>query len=170
MAKELEFIPVSRLKDVTEGRLRLAAIEAADLRSVRAVYEANRYELRQIPGVGAQTAEQALAAARQIARAVEETVSYASTSTGPSPGSNALVRALYRLVEAGPELRRAVDTADSPTGCERSCSRCPRRLPAPSAASRLAGRQHRVRPGRRGVRPRQHFGDRARRELRRAVV
>ncbi|WP_037676343.1 DEAD/DEAH box helicase [Streptomyces griseus] len=111
VAKELESIPVSRLKDVTEGRLRLAAIETAGLGSVRAVYEANRYELRQIPGVGAQTADQALAAARQIARAVEETVSVRIDVDRPEPRTAALVRALYRLVEAGPELRRAVDTA-----------------------------------------------------------
>ncbi|MEU1037577.1 SNF2-related protein [Streptomyces sp. NPDC005907] len=111
VAGELESIPVSRLKDVTEGRLRLAAIEAAGLGSVRAVHEASRYELRQIPGVGAQTADQALAAARQIARAVEETVSVRIDVDRPEPRTAALVVALRRLVEAGPELRRAVDAA-----------------------------------------------------------
>ncbi|MFD4548724.1 DEAD/DEAH box helicase [Streptomyces sp. NPDC058466] len=111
VAKELESIPVARLKDVTEGRLRLGAIEAAGLGSVRAVYEASRYELRQIPGVGAQTADQALAAARQIARAVEETVSVRIDVDHPEPRTTALVVALRRLVEAGPELRRAVDAA-----------------------------------------------------------
>ncbi|WP_369248950.1 DEAD/DEAH box helicase [Streptomyces sp. R41] len=111
VAKELESIPVSRLKDVTEGRLRLGAVEAAGLASVRAVYEASRYELRQIPGVGAQTADQALAAARQIARAVEDTVSVRIDVDSPEPRTTALVVALRRLVEAGPELRRAVDAA-----------------------------------------------------------
>ncbi|GAA5019436.1 DEAD/DEAH box helicase [Streptomyces siamensis] len=111
VAQELESIPVSRLKDVTEGRLRLAAVEAAGLGSVRAVHEASRYELRQIPGVGAQTADQALAAARQIARAVEETVSVRIDVDHPEPRTTALVMALGRLVEAGPELRRAVDAA-----------------------------------------------------------
>ncbi|GGN82457.1 helicase SNF2 [Streptomyces albiflavescens] len=111
VAEELESIPVSRLKDVTEGRLRLGAVEAAGLASVRAVYEASRYELRQIPGVGAQTADQALAAARQIARAVEDTVSVRMDVDSPEPRTTALVVALRRLVEAGPELRRAVDAA-----------------------------------------------------------
>lgn len=111
VVKELEGIPVARLKDATEGRLRLAAVEAAGLTTVRAVYEASRHELRQIPGVGAQTADQALAAARQIARAVEETVSVRIDVDRPEPRTAALVVALYRLVEAGPELRRAVDTA-----------------------------------------------------------
>ncbi|MEW2162511.1 SNF2-related protein [Streptomyces sp. NPDC007084] len=111
VARELESIPVSRLKDVTEGRLRLAALEAAGLGSVRAVYDASRADLRQIPGVGAQTADQAIAAARQIARAVEETVSVRIDVDHPEPRTTALVIALRRLVEAGPELRRAVDAA-----------------------------------------------------------
>ncbi|MGP4049431.1 DEAD/DEAH box helicase [Streptomyces sp. 2A115] len=111
VARELAGIPVSRLKDVTEGRLRIGALEAAGLGTVRAVFEASRYELRQIPGVGAQTADQALAAARQIARALEETVSVRIDVDHPDPRTTALVIALRRLVEAGPELRRAVDAA-----------------------------------------------------------
>ncbi|MGW1558351.1 DEAD/DEAH box helicase [Streptomyces sp. NPDC002144] len=111
VAKELESIPVARLKDATEGRLRLAAVEAAGFTTVRSVYEAGRFQLRQIPGVGAQTADQALAAAGQIARAVEETVSVRIDVDRPEPRTTALVVALHRLVEAGPELRRAVDTA-----------------------------------------------------------
>ncbi|MFE9763266.1 DEAD/DEAH box helicase [Streptomyces sp. NPDC005808] len=111
VAGELESIPVSRLKDVTEGRLRLGALEAAGFESVRAVYGTSRYELRQLPGVGAQTADRALAAARQIARAVEETVSVRIDVDHPEPRTTALVIALRTLVEAGPDLRRAVDAA-----------------------------------------------------------
>ncbi|MFE7034250.1 DEAD/DEAH box helicase [Streptomyces sp. NPDC057621] len=111
VAQELEGIPVSRLKDVTEGRLRLGALETAGFGSVRPVFEASRYELRQIPGVGAQTADQALAAARQIARALEETVSVRIDVDHPEPRTTALVIALRRIVEAGPDLRRAVDAA-----------------------------------------------------------
>ncbi|WP_405924108.1 DEAD/DEAH box helicase [Streptomyces sp. NBC_00035] len=108
---ELESIPVSRLKDVTEGRLRLSALEAAGFESVGAVYGTSRYGLRQLPGVGAQTADRALAAARQIARAVEDTVSVRIDVDHPEPRTTALVIALRTLVEAGPELRRAVDAA-----------------------------------------------------------
>ncbi|MFD4528553.1 DEAD/DEAH box helicase [Streptomyces sp. NPDC058470] len=111
VAGELESIPVSRLKDVTEGRLRLGALESAGFESVRAVYGTSRYELRQVPGVGAQTADRALAAARQIARAVEETVSVRIDVDHPEPRTTALVVALRTLVEAGPDLRRAVDAA-----------------------------------------------------------
>jgi len=111
VGKELASIPVSRLKDVTEGRLRLGAVEAAGFGSVGAVYEASRYELRQLPGVGDQTADRALAAARQIARAVAETVSVRIDVDHPEPRTTALVIALQKLVEAGPELRRALDAA-----------------------------------------------------------
>ncbi|MFJ5894197.1 DEAD/DEAH box helicase [Streptomyces sp. NPDC093064] len=112
VALELESIPVARLRDVTEGRLRLGAVEAAGLRTVRAVHEASRYELRQVPGVGEQTADRALAAARQIARAVADTVTVRIDVDHPEPRTTALVVALHRLVETGPELRRALDTAE----------------------------------------------------------
>ncbi|MER5359258.1 DEAD/DEAH box helicase [Streptomyces sp. NPDC002785] len=109
--RELSAIPVSRLKDVTEGRLRLGAIEQAGFTTVGQVHEANRYELRQIPGVGAQTADQALAAAGQIAHAVRDTVAVRMDVDTPDDSTTALVTALHRLVEAGPDVRRAVDAA-----------------------------------------------------------
>jgi hypothetical protein len=111
-AHELEAIPVGRLKDVTEGRVRLGAIEAAGLRSVADVLRAGRYGLRQLPGVGQQTADQAFAAAGQIARAVEGTVAVRFDVEHPTPGSTALLIALHRLVEAGPEARRAAGVAE----------------------------------------------------------
>ncbi|MFI9647170.1 DEAD/DEAH box helicase [Streptomyces sp. NPDC052040] len=111
VAEELDGIPVARLKDATEGRLRITAIEAAGFATVRAVHEARRHELRQVPGVGQQTADRALAAARQIASAVEETVAVRLDVDRPDPRTDALLAALYPLVEAGPELRRAVDAA-----------------------------------------------------------
>ena len=111
VAQELEGIPVARLKDVTEGRLRLGALEGAGFGSVRPVFESSRYELRQIPGVGQQTADQALAAARQIARALEETVSVRIDVDHPEPRTTALVIALRRIVEGGPDVRRALDAA-----------------------------------------------------------
>ncbi|MFB7557511.1 DEAD/DEAH box helicase [Streptomyces brevispora] len=108
---ELSAIPVSRLKDVTEGRLRIGAVEQAGFTTVGQVHGANRYELRQIPGVGAQTADQALAAAGQIAHAVRDTVTVRIAVDTPDDATTALVTALYRLVEAGPDVRRAVDAA-----------------------------------------------------------
>ncbi|MFF9652397.1 DEAD/DEAH box helicase [Streptomyces sp. NPDC014622] len=109
--RELSAIPVSRLKDVTEGRLRLGAVEQAGFTTVGQVHGANRYELRQISGVGAQTADQALAAAGQIAHAVRDTVAVRIDVDAPDEATTALVNALHRLVEAGPDVRRAVDAA-----------------------------------------------------------
>ncbi|MER7812592.1 DEAD/DEAH box helicase [Streptomyces sp900116325] len=109
--RELAAIPVSRLKDVTEGRLRIGAVEQAGYTTVGQVHEANRYELRQIPGVGAQTADQVLAAAGQIAHAVRDTVAVRIDVEAPDESTTALIAALHRLVEAGPDVRRAVDAA-----------------------------------------------------------
>ncbi|MFB7210820.1 DEAD/DEAH box helicase [Streptomyces sp. NPDC056255] len=111
VSRELAAIPAARLKDVTEGRLRLGAVEQAGFTTVGQVHEANRYELRQIPGVGAQTADQVLAAAGQIAHAVRDTVAVRIDVDAPDDATTALVVALHRLVEAGPDVRRAVAAA-----------------------------------------------------------
>ncbi|MFF3861195.1 DEAD/DEAH box helicase [Streptomyces sp. NPDC002209] len=108
---ELRRIPVDRLAQVTEGRLRVAAIEAAGFDTVQQVLDAGRHRLRQIPGVGQQTADQALGAARQLAEAVGETVAVHLDVDRPEPRTTALVTALRLLVEAGPEARRAVAAA-----------------------------------------------------------
>ncbi|MFD5032224.1 DEAD/DEAH box helicase [Streptomyces sp. NPDC058405] len=141
---ELGAIPVSRLKDVTEGRLRLGALEQAGFTSVRGVHEAGRHALRQLPGVGAHTADQAVAAAARIAEAVGETVSVRIDVDHPEPRTTALVTALHRLVGAGPGLRRAHDTA------ERLAAELRTLLPEAAPARRrlrmaLAGRDRRTR-------------------------
>ncbi|MFI9152063.1 DEAD/DEAH box helicase [Streptomyces sp. NPDC053367] len=108
--RELDTIPVARLKDVTEGRLRLGELEKGGFRTVRAVLDAGPYRLRQTPGVGQRTADQAFASARQIADAVRETVAVRIDVDRPEPRTTALVRALHVLVEAGPQARRAAET------------------------------------------------------------
>ncbi|MFB6639805.1 DEAD/DEAH box helicase [Streptomyces chartreusis] len=108
---ELDAIPVARLKDLTEGRLRLGEVEKGGFRTVGQVLDAGSYRLRQLPGVGQQTAEQTVAAARRIADAVRETIAVHIDVDRPEPRATALVVALNVLVEAGPEARRAVDTA-----------------------------------------------------------
>ncbi|MFK0043111.1 DEAD/DEAH box helicase [Streptomyces sp. NPDC090741] len=111
---ELRRIPADRLAHVTEGRLRagaVAVIEAAGFDTVQRVLDAGRHRLRQIPGVGQQTADQALGAARQLAEAVGETVAVHLDVDRPEPRTTALVAALHPLVEAGPDARRAVEAA-----------------------------------------------------------
>ncbi|KOG53287.1 helicase SNF2 [Streptomyces virginiae] len=107
----LDAIPVARLKEVTEGRLRLGEVERSGLRSVGQVLDAGSYRLRQIPGVGQRTAEQVIGAARQISDAVRETIAVHIDVDRPEPRTAALVMALHVLVEAGPDAQRAVDAA-----------------------------------------------------------
>ncbi|MEF9906133.1 DEAD/DEAH box helicase [Streptomyces sp. P9-A2] len=107
----LDAIPVARLKEVTEGRLRLGEVERSGLRSVRQVLDAGSYRLRQVPGVGQRTADQVIAAARQISDAVRETTAVHIDVDRPEPRTTSLVMALHVLVGAGPDARRAVDTA-----------------------------------------------------------
>ncbi|MDH6607575.1 superfamily II DNA or RNA helicase [Streptomyces sp. SAI-208] len=109
--RELDAIPVARLQDVTEGRLRLGSVERSGLRTVGEVLEAGPYRLRQIPGVGQRTVDQVLAAARRLSEAAHETVAVHLDVERPEPSTTALVMALHVLVEAGPDARRAVDRA-----------------------------------------------------------
>ncbi|MEU8714905.1 DEAD/DEAH box helicase [Streptomyces sp. NPDC048663] len=109
--RELGAIPVARLQDVTEGRLRLGHVEKSGLRTVGDVLDAGPYRLRQIPGVGQRTVDQMLAAARRLSEAVHETVAVHIDVDRPKPSTTALVRALQVLVEAGPDARRALNRA-----------------------------------------------------------
>jgi SNF2 family DNA or RNA helicase len=67
-------MPAARLKETTEGRVRLAAVEAAGYATVGAVLQAGAYKLRQARGVGDETATKVVAAARHLKQAVTESV------------------------------------------------------------------------------------------------
>jgi superfamily II DNA or RNA helicase len=109
--EELASIPVSRLRDVTDGRLRIGSIERAGYTTVGQVLDAGRYRLQLLPGVGARTAAQVHAAARQIAKAVVETVGVRIDVDQRDPPTTELLVALNRLVDVGPDLPRACDAA-----------------------------------------------------------
>ncbi|WP_217164947.1 DEAD/DEAH box helicase [Streptomyces sp. AC512_CC834] len=115
VAQALDAIPVARLQDVTDGRLRLGAVEQSGLGTVRAVLDAGPYRLRQIPGVGQRTVDQIVAAARQLAQAAGETAAVHLDVDRPEPRTTALVVALHVLAEAGPESHRAADAATALT-------------------------------------------------------
>ncbi|MBG0829044.1 DEAD/DEAH box helicase [Planomonospora sp. ID67723] len=108
---ELDSIPVARLKDLTGGGLRIGSLERAGYTTVLQILESSPYYLQLLPGIGAQTVKKVHAAARQIARAVEEAVSVRIDAEEHTPGTTGLVIALHRLVNAGPELPGACDTA-----------------------------------------------------------
>ncbi|WP_374991157.1 DEAD/DEAH box helicase [Streptomyces sp. LHD-70] len=111
VARELGTIPVARLQELTEGRLRLGSVENGGFRTVGEIVEAGPYRLRQLPGVGQRTVDQIFAATRRLTEAAHETVAVHIDVDHPEPRTTALVTALHVLVEAGPQARRAVDTA-----------------------------------------------------------
>ncbi|MEV0390949.1 DEAD/DEAH box helicase [Nonomuraea sp. NPDC050643] len=109
--KGLGAIPVSRLKDVTDGRLRLGTLEKAGYATVLEVLESTPYRLQLLPGIGARTAGQIHAAARQIEQAAAEAASIRIDVERRDRLTTELVIALQRLVAVGPELPRALDAA-----------------------------------------------------------
>ncbi|MFE0699530.1 DEAD/DEAH box helicase [Streptomyces sp. NPDC058872] len=111
VARELDATPVARLEEVTEGRLQWGGMERNGLRTVGQVLEAGPYRLRQIPGIGRRTADQIFAAAQRLSEAAHENVAVRIDVDLPEPRTAALVIALNPLVEAGPNGRRAVGTA-----------------------------------------------------------
>ena len=111
VSAELRRIPLERLREVTEGRLRLNALRDAGHGTVDDVLTAGRHGVKQAPGVGAHTADQAVAAARRLAEAVRETVSVRFDVDRREERAGRLLAALHRLVDAGPEAREAVEGA-----------------------------------------------------------
>ena len=105
--RELSTIPVGRLKEVTEGRLRLGKLESAGYKTVLSILESTPMRLTAIPGVGDQTAIQAIAAARQVARAVDDSVQV-RIDLDPS---NQLSTALLQRVCLLESLERDVDAS-----------------------------------------------------------
>ncbi|MFG1947419.1 DEAD/DEAH box helicase [Nonomuraea sp. NPDC048826] len=110
---ELGAMPVSRLKDVTSGRLRFGALQDAGYTTVLSVLEATPYELQQLPGVGQQTRWQAQKAAESIARVAKESCTAHIDVDNRDAETTRLLVALYRLVAVGPELVRARRAANA---------------------------------------------------------
>lgn len=72
--QQLDTLPLKRLRETTQGRLRLGAVESAGYRTVGQAAAAGRFRLEQIPGVGPQTASQVVAAANQLKAAMSQSV------------------------------------------------------------------------------------------------
>ncbi|MBB1258207.1 ATP-dependent helicase [Streptomyces sp. OF8] len=107
----LEAMPVERLAEVTAAPLPLDRVDECGVRTVADVLNAGVYRLRAVPGVGARTAEQLVAAARRLSEAAHDAVAVHLDVDRPEPRTTALVRAVFVLVEAGVDARRAVDRA-----------------------------------------------------------
>ncbi|TDU06476.1 helicase-like protein [Streptomyces sp. 846.5] len=108
----LDEVPVARLSDVTDGRLRITALEAAGIVTVGQVHRAEAYELLRVPGIGRQSADQAKAAAAQLARAALEATAVRIDPDRRDPVGTGLVTELFPFVQAGPGLLGAYRRAD----------------------------------------------------------
>jgi superfamily II DNA or RNA helicase len=95
--RELANIPVARLRDTTEGRLRIGPLEQAGFPTVLEVHDSPPGRLQRIPGVGATTATQLLAAAKQVATAIRDGLHIRVDLDPSDVASTALIVALYRL-------------------------------------------------------------------------
>ncbi|CAM5501773.1 hypothetical protein SMICM304S_12133 [Streptomyces microflavus] len=108
---ELARIPVTRLKGVTEQRLRAAELEKAGVRTVRDVLDAGTWTLAHFFGMERDAAEQTVAAAHRTAdtvgRDVARHMGLRMDTYGPEPRTTALLAALRVLVDAGPQARSA---------------------------------------------------------------
>ncbi|MGP3756333.1 hypothetical protein [Streptomyces sp. IBSNAI001] len=105
----LRRMPVARLRGRIGGRLRARELERAGVRTVQEVLDSGAWELEQLPGVGRQTAEEALTAAHRLADAANRAVAVRLDAERPHAGTTALVAAVHVLVEAGPEARKAAE-------------------------------------------------------------
>ena len=72
--QQIATLPLARLKETTQGRLRLGLLEAAGYRTVGQAAAAGVTGLQRIPGVGPQTATQVVAAARQLSIMMKQKV------------------------------------------------------------------------------------------------
>lgn len=93
--RQLATMPLARIKETTEGRLRIGAIERAGYKSVGAVVAAGSQRLQAIPGVGPQTSVQVIAAARQLQAAMEQETRIRFDPDARTPPQTALLRELH---------------------------------------------------------------------------
>ena len=93
---ELAKIPLTRLRDGNDGRLRLGVLEKAGYRTVSDVHDAPLKRLLTVPGVGQQTAKQAMTAAREVAAAVGDSVQVRLNPDRRDQRSTALLTSLRR--------------------------------------------------------------------------
>ncbi|HEY1486246.1 MAG TPA: DEAD/DEAH box helicase, partial [Micromonosporaceae bacterium] len=107
--RELARIPVARLREVSEDRLRTTPLEEAGLTTVLQVERSSEADLDRLPGMGPKSARQAVAAAAQVAAAVAETARVRIDYDPKDAVATALLRPLHRIVETDrlvPSARR----------------------------------------------------------------
>ncbi|TDC70044.1 DEAD/DEAH box helicase [Actinomadura sp. GC306] len=114
--RRLENVPVTRLKELGDGPVRFAAVRGAELVSVADVLDSTSEGLRLLRGVGRLTAERLYMAAWRLRSAAERAPDLRIEIGARDEAATPLVRALYRLVNASPDLPRARVVAERVDG------------------------------------------------------
>jgi hypothetical protein len=97
---QLDQLPLDKIKEGTQGRLRLTAIEHAGYRTVGAVLRLGEYGLQSLHGVGPQTAVQVVAAARALQASLEEQIRVRFDPDARTAAQTTLLAGLYAFERA----------------------------------------------------------------------
>ena len=103
---DLAAMPVERVKDVTDGRLRLGALRQHGYRTVADVLHAGPARLLHVPGVGESTAPKVYAAADQIRRAVQDSMQFRIDLDPNDQATTALLRTVRVWEDVAAEQER----------------------------------------------------------------
>jgi len=109
---ELAKIPIARLRDASDGRLRTAPLEESGYTTVRDVLTADPAQLDRLPGMGRKSARQAISVAHGVASAVADGVNVRIDLDRRNKHSTTMLRHLRRLVDVdrvAPGARRRAE-------------------------------------------------------------
>lgn len=120
LARHLETLPVSALRDAGGAKIRTAPVEKAGLTTVGAVRSRPEAELARIPGLGAASARALKETAEQVAEAAERSLAVRVNVDRKDRAATALLTATHRVLRAEPAVapargpaRRLVDELES---------------------------------------------------------
>lgn len=116
----LDELPIDKIKEVTQGRLRLNALEQAGYRSIGAVLRAGPTALQSVHGVGPTSAAQVIAAARNLQATLEQQARVRLDPDARTPAQTQLLSKLYAYEQAkanvppqAPDYARLADDLDA---------------------------------------------------------
>lgn len=108
--EELAAVPLARLKETTEGRVRFGAIEDAGIKTVGRALAAGEYGLERIDGVGSGTSRKVIGAARQLESALRDSVRVRFDPRG-RPTDQGTLLAMLGSFEVASDAVRHVDAS-----------------------------------------------------------
>ncbi len=96
----LDELPLDKIREVTQGRLRLSALEQAGYRSIGAVLRAGPGGLQSVRGIGPTNAAQVIAAARNLKATLEQQARVRFDPDARTPAQARLLAGLYAYEQA----------------------------------------------------------------------